>query len=175
MKLFNKVASFAIALSLVGFMKVSVSAAANDDVINALKAANVPQTYIIQAENYLKNNTITDAQASAVESQITTAKNIMSAANVTDVSKLSAADKQSVINAITSAGQAIDLNISVAKQSDGTYAISAKDKNGVEVLSFTSNEVKQTGVDNTLIAIGSVLVLLSAGSVLVIKKAKANA
>lgn len=173
MKLFTKVASLVVALSVVLCMNMTVSASANDDVINALKAAKVPATYLTKAENYLKTTTITDAQATAVKSEITKVQGVMTTANVTDLSKLSQADKNTVIAAITAAGKDIDLNVAITKQADGNFAVAVTDKNGKAVDSFTSNQVKQTGSDNTLMVLGLGLIVLSAGSLFVVKRARA--
>lgn len=177
MKLFTKIASLVVALSVVLCMNMTVSASANDDVINALKAAKVPSIFLIKAENYLNSASttpLTDAQATAVKSEIAKVQNVMTAANVTDLSKLSQADKNTVIAAITAAGKDVDLNVSIKKQADGNFLVAVTDKNGKDVVEpFTSNQVKQTGVDNTLMVLGFALIVLSAGSLFVAKKARA--
>ena len=65
MKLTKKLTTLFLTLALVIGTSVTAFAAPNDDIIAALKSAKVPATYIIQAENYLKTTTITEAQANS--------------------------------------------------------------------------------------------------------------
>jgi len=170
MKLFKKLSTLILTVALVVGTSVTVFAAPNDDVISALTNANLPATYIIQAENYLKTNTLTAAQSSAVVAKISDATAIMNAAGVKDISTLSATDKASVLADVTSAGNAIGLTINVVKQANGQFAITATDANGNIVVNFSSNEVKQTGLDNTLLYAGILMIILAAGSVFVLRK-----
>jgi len=170
MKLFKKLSTFILTATLVIGTSVTVFAAPNDDVISALKNANLPTTYIIQAENYLKTTTLTAAQSSAVVAQITDAAAILDAAGVKDVTSLSAADKTSILANVTAAGNAIGLEVNVVKQANGQFAITATDANGNTVVNFSSNEVKQTGLDNTLLYAGILMIILAAGSVFVLRK-----
>lgn len=174
MKLSKKLASMVVAASIVLGTSVTAFAAPNDDVISALKNAKVPATYLIQAENYLKNNTLTADQASAVTSKINDAASVLKTAGVTDITKLSAAQKQQVIADATSAGSAIGLTVTTAKQSNGTYAVVAKDASGNTVANFTSNDVKQTGSNDIALALGAVLLVAAAGSTaFAVKKVRA--
>lgn len=171
MKLSKKMASlFLTAAIVVGTSVATLAATPNDDVISALKDAKVPATYLIQAENYLKTTTITADQAAAVRAEINSASEVVKAAGNTDLSKLSTADKNKVLADVTAAGKAIDLTVSVTKQSNGQYAVVAKDKTGNTVINFTSNEVKQTGIDNTIIYVGALMIILAAGSVFVVRR-----
>lgn len=170
MRLTKKLTTLFLTLALVIGTSVTAFAAPNDDVITALENAKVPATYIIQAENYLKTTTITAAEATAVISEITKANDVLDAAGTIDLSALSDADKNEVIGYITAAGNAIDLTVTVAKQSNGQYAVVAKDAAGNIVVNFTSNEVKQTGMDNTIIYVGMLLVIMAAGSAFVLRR-----
>lgn len=170
MNLGRKLSIMILAVSMLLGTSITVFATPNDDVIAALKAAKVPTTYITQAENYLKTRTLTASEASAVTTQITTAKNVMNTAGVTDVTKLSDAQRQQVISAVTSAGSAVGLDIDVSKESTGQYSIVAKDENGTIVANFTTSAVKQTGINDVTLIVGAFLLVLSVSSVFVLKR-----
>lgn len=95
---------------------------------------------------------------------------MLNASGETDLSKLSAADKDLILADIVAAGQVIDLTVNVSKLSNGQYSIVAKDASGSTVLTFNSNQVKQTGVDNSIIYVGFLMIILAAGSVVVLRK-----
>ena len=130
----------------------------------------MPATYIIQAENYLKTRTLTEAQATAVIAQIKNAADVYEATGVNAITMLSAADKNEILSYITAAAKAIDLTITIAKQSNGQYLIVLKDMSGNIVASFSSSQVKQTGMDNSIIYVGMLIVVLAAGSVFVLRR-----
>lgn len=170
MKLSKKLLSGIVAASLVIGTSITAFAATNDDIISALKNAKVPQTYLIQAQNYLNSANVTSDQANTVVSKINSAAAVMSAAGTTDVTKLSDADKQAVLNDINSAASSVGLTATISKSSNGTNTIVMKDATGNVVANFGSNEVKQTGVDNTVLAIGLFLLAAAAGSAVVVRK-----
>ena len=173
MRLSKKISSLLLAAALTLGTSATVFAAPNDEVINALKNSKVPATYLIQAENYLKTTTITADQAQAVKAQIDKADAILENANVSDLSKLTDAQKDQIMAAITAAGQAVDLSISVSKQSNGTFAVTAKDSSGNVVGTLGSNQVKQTGANQMILVFGTGLLAAAAGSAFAIKKFKA--
>lgn len=178
MKLSKSLTSLVLSASLViGSSVTAFAGTPNEDVIQALKDAKVPATYLIQAENYLKTTTLTADQAAAVKTEITSASAVAKAAGVTDLTKLSVADKNKVLADVEQAGTAIGLTVDLTKQSNGQYAVVAKDASGAVVLNFTSSEVKQTGLDNTIIYVGVLMIILAAGSVFVVRRnsLKANA
>ena len=170
MKFTKKLSTLLLARSLTVGTSITAFATPNDDAIAALKNAKVPATYVIQAENYLKTTTLTADQSAAVIAQITEANAIVNASGVTDLTKLSEADKNAVLENIVQAGKAIDLTVNVTKQSNGQYLVVAKDAAGNTVLNLSSNEVKQTGMDNTIIYVGMLMIILSAGSVFVLRR-----
>ena len=170
MNLRKKITTLAVLCFLFIGNSVSVFAAPSEDVIKALKDVHLPDTYIVQAENYLKNNELTESQASNVKTQINKAEDIMEAANTKDASDLSEKDIQNVLEAVKEAGNAIDLDINVAKQSNGSISILAKDATGTVIADFSTAEVKQTGINNTILAVGGLLFLMSVGSFFVIRK-----
>ncbi len=174
MKLFKITTIIILTIVLTLSLIATVIAAPNDDVIQALKDAGVPETYIIQAENYFKTTELTQAEADAAIVQINIVNDILEDAKVEDLTELSDAEKQQVLAAVMDAGEAINLEVQVKKNSDGTYTISAVDESGDEVAVFTSDEVKRTGGDYTLLFMGAGLLLLAIGSTFVIKKKAFN-
>jgi hypothetical protein len=170
MKFTKKLTTLLLALSLTVGTSITAFATPNEDAIAALKNAKVPATYVIQAENYLKTTTLTADQSAAVIAEITEANAIVNASGVTDLTKLSETDKNAVLAKIVEAGKAIDLTVNVTKQSNGQYLVVAKDASGNTVLNFSSNEVKQTGMDSTIIYVGMLMIILSAGSVFVLRR-----
>ncbi len=170
MKFTKKLSTLLLALSLTVGTSITAFATPNEDAIAALKNAKVPATYVIQAENYLKTTTLTADQSAAVIEQITEANAIVNASGVTDLTKLSETDKNALLAKIVEAGKAIDLTVNVTKESNGQYLVVAKDASGNTVFNFSSNEVKQTGMDSTIIYVGMLMIILSAGSVFVLRR-----
>lgn len=170
MKLSRKIAGFALSFALLASSASVVFAAPNDDVIKALKDAKLPKTYIVQAENYLKNNEVAPEAAASVKENIEKAEDIMKAAGTKDASKLSEADVQKVMTAVKEAGKAMDLEINVKKNDNGSVAIVAKDSKGELVADFSTAEVKQTGVNNTLLVFGAGLFMMSVAGFVVARK-----
>jgi ABC-type transport system substrate-binding protein len=136
-------------------------AASNDDLIQALKDAKIPETYIIQAENYLKTRELTEDEANAVIANIEKAVEIMEEAGTKDITKLSAESKKEIIELVSDSGEAIGITVTIDKLSDGTYSVVGTDSTGNEVVNFTSNEVKQTGIDYTILFAGFILIIAS--------------
>ncbi|MCM1990516.1 LPXTG cell wall anchor domain-containing protein [Oceanirhabdus seepicola] len=170
MNLRKKITTVAVLLFLFIGNSVIAFAEPSEDVIKALKDAHLPESYIIQAENYLKNNELTESQATSIKTQITKADDIMKAANIKDASDLNEEDTQRVLEAIKDAGKVIDLDINVAKESNGNLSVVAKDSTGSVIANFSTAEVKQTGINNTVLVVGGLLFLMSVGSFFVIRK-----
>lgn len=145
-------------------------AAPNDDVIQALKNAKIPETYIIQAENYLKTHELTQEEANAVIAQVDRAAEIMEEEGTKDVTKLSVEAKQEILQLVAEAGKAIDVKVTVKKQADGEFTISGTDVEGREIAIFTTNEVKQTGIDHTTALAGAAMIIAAAVLFFVVKK-----
>jgi hypothetical protein len=175
MKIAKKLSTLVLSLIMVLGASSMALAAPNDDVVSALKANHVPQDYIVQAENYLKNHTLTASQSEVVIAQIEKANGIMVAAGTKDYEKLSTSDKNAIIGAIHVAGDAIGLKITIQEQANEHYRYIVKDSSGKIVADFTSSSVKQTGVNNSFIFAGMLLLVLSAGSFIVLKKRAFNA
>jgi hypothetical protein len=170
MKIAKMFSTLVLSLVMVVGAASAALAAPNDDVISALKTNHVPNDYIIQAENYLKNHTLTQSQADAVVAQIEKAGDIMAAAGTKDINKLSYSQQEAVANCVYAAGDALGMDITISKLSNGSIKVTAKDAEGKTVLDFTSSSVKQTGVNNSIIFAGVLLLVLSAGSLVVLRK-----
>jgi hypothetical protein len=170
MNLTKKLATLFLTLSLIVGTSIVAFAAPNDDVISSLRNAKVPQTYIIQAENYLKTTTLTQAQSTAVIEKISQATDIVTASGVKDLTMLSEADKNAILADIVAAGNSIGLTVNVTKESNGQFLVVAKNISGNSVLNFSSNEVKQTGLNNTLVFAGILMIILAASSVFILRR-----
>jgi hypothetical protein len=174
MKLSKKITTLFLSAALVLGTSVTALADSNEDVIKALKDAKMPETYIIQAENYLKTRELTAEEASAVKAQIVVADKVLDNSKVKDVTKLSTADTNKILAAVKEAGKAVGLTINVSKQSNGKLEVVAKDKTGKAVVAFASNQVKQTGFNDAVIYAGAFLIVLAAGSVYVLRKSSVS-
>jgi len=170
MKIAKKLSTLILSLLMVFGASSMALAAPNDDVISALKANHVPQDYIIQTDNYLKNHTLTKSQSDAVIVQIEKANSIMVAAGTKDYEKLSSSDKAAITKAIYAAANAVGLDVTVQEMASEHYHFVVKDSSGKIVADFTSSSVKQTGINTSLIFGGMILLVLAAGSFVVLKK-----
>jgi hypothetical protein len=170
MKKIKLTAALMLAAVLLLSMTATAFAAGNSDVIKALKDAKVPETYIIQAENYLKTHQLTSDEASAVITQINQAAAIMKEAGTKDITKLSTKNKQEILGLVSKAGEAVGVKVSVKKNSNGTYSVIGTDASGKEVANFTAKEVKQTGIDYTVMLLGAALILAAIGSTFFIRR-----
>lgn len=168
MKIAKKLSTLVLSLCMVFGASSMALAAPNDDVISSLKANHVPNDYIIQAENYLKNHTLTDAQADAVIEQIEKVNDILVAGGTKNVRELSQSQQDVIVDAIQVAGDAIGLDITIT--SNSTVHVIATDSKGNVVVDFASTQVKQTGLDNTIPVAGIGLVIIAAGAFVLMRK-----
>ena len=170
MKIAKKLSTLVLSLIMVLGASSMAFAAPNDDVVGALKANHVPQDFIIQTDNYLKNHTLTKSQSDAVIVQIEKANSIMEAAGTKNYEKLSSSDKAAIVKTINAAADAFGLTVSVQELANENYHYVVKDSSGKIVADFTSSSVKQTGINTSLIFGGMILLVLAAGSFVVLKK-----
>lgn len=177
MKLFKALICSLVVTLLVSVTSITAFASPNDDVIQALRNANVEEVYIIKAENYLKTTTLTATQANTIIAQINKVVDIMNKENVTNPKNLSSTSKEEVINAITAAANAVNLKVSISQDAAGNWVLSLLDQNGNVVISSTANEIvmKKTGSNNIILALGLGILVASAGSFIYIKKIKSIA
>jgi hypothetical protein len=175
MKLTKKLATLFLTLSLTVGTSIVAFAAPNDDVISSLRNAKVPETYIIQAQNYLKTTALTQDQSAAVIAEVSQAAAVVKVSGVKDLTMLNDADKNAILADIVAAGNSIGLTVNVTKESNGQFLVVAKDASGNSVVNFSSNEVKQTGINNMLVFAGILMIILAAGSVFVLRRTNSKA
>lgn len=154
----------ALALVFLG-TSTSVSAASESDIIATLNDAGVPAVYVTQAENYLRANDVTDAEADQIISRINNAAAI--ANGVTDLSQLSQEQLQAILAEATAAASVLGLTLSFE---DGVVTFFDADNSVVAQLSMDGNEVKQTGSSYTYLVAGLGLVVAAAGSAVLLKR-----
>jgi hypothetical protein len=170
MKIAKMFSTFVLSLVMVFGVASAALAAPNDDVIGALKANHVPNDYIIQTENYLKNHTLSKAQADAVIVQIDKAGDIMEAAGTKNIGALSKSEQDALMQTINASADIVGVDLKIEMRSGGSVRAIAKDRAGKTVADFTSSSVKQTGINTSLIYGGMILLVLSVGSFAVLRK-----
>ena len=174
MKFYNKLSGLVLAAAIVVGTTSTAFAATNNEVLEALKNAGVSSTQLATAENYLKSNQIDAAALDTVKTKIDAVTTLANSKGITDVTKLSAEDKATVVSNIQAAATAIGLNATVSTV-DGKGVISLTDTNGKVVASFGSNvngsAMKTTGTNNgNLIVFGSAMVALAVAGLAFRKK-----
>jgi len=157
-----------LAATLVFGTSGNVYAATTQDTIAALNSAKVDAVYVTKAENYLKSANLSATQLDQVNAQILIVSDILKAANVTDVTKLSQADKAKVVAAVTSAAKTAGLTATFAPG-----LVSLTDASGVEVFRATADEngLKVTGAEIPVTLYAGIFAILAAG-VLLARKPK---
>lgn len=164
MKKILSVLALALALFFFG-TSTSVSAASESDIITALNDAGVPAVYVTQAENYLKANNVTEAEADQIIEHI---KNAAAIANgVTDISQLTQEQRNAILAEATSAASVLGLTLTFA---DGVVTFFDASNSTVAQFSINGNEVKQTGSSYIYLVSGLVLLVASAGSAVLFKR-----
>lgn len=162
-----------LASMLVFGTSVNVYAATSQDTIAALNSAGVDAVYLTKAENFLKSSNLSASQLDQVNVQLNTVSDLLKSANVTDVSKLSEADKTKAMAAVTEAAKAADLNVTFGRKSATSNAfVSFTDASGAEVFRASSDEkgLKVTGSEYPVTLYAGILFVLASG-VLLARKA----
>ena len=72
----KKITTLVLSLVLVLAMSITAFAATNNEVLDALKKAGVSGDYLTQAEAFLADNKLTDAELTAVKNHIDTAASV---------------------------------------------------------------------------------------------------
>lgn len=160
----------ALMIAFLFSMAASASAAGNKDVIQALKDAKVPEFYIIHAENFLKTRELTSEEAEYLIELIQRCYDIMKKAGTRYVTKLPLESKLEIVSIVKEGGRSIGLDVTLIKNSDGSWnVIGVEEGSGKETFHFTTNVVRQTGVDYTVLYLGAALILIAIASVVIIK------
>ena len=163
-----------LASMLVFGASVNVYAATNQDTIAALNSAGVDAVYVTKAGNFLKSSNLSAAQLDQVNVQLNIVSNLLKAANVTDVTKLSPTDKTKAMAAVTEAAKAADLTVTFGRKSSTSDAfISLTNASGVEVFRASADEkgLKVTGSEYPVTLYAGIFLVLASG-VLLARKAK---
>jgi len=118
---------------------------------SALSSNQAAMSAISDIEGWLAGNTIDVATANTIVSNINTA--VETAGGATSLEELNQTQVTSILNSVTAAASAADLNFSY-NLSNGSFALTAPD--GTPISSGrvdSSGPVQQTGIDTTVIII----------------------
>jgi LPXTG-motif cell wall-anchored protein len=138
MKIRKKAIGFILTAALIIGSSMSILASPVDDVRAALENAGVPASQTSNAIEYLQKVNITTAQASAVIAKINAIQAVESATGVTDLTKLSAANKTTVENDALAAAAEIGLTASFSKNADGKTIMTIVDSSNNVIASIGS-------------------------------------
>lgn len=164
----KKFLSLITVLALVAVTAVSASAAGinaeEKKVLDTIKAGvtvngktvNVPDNYLVQAENYLNTIDMTAEQANQVIAAVDEAKEFIKTNNITDLNALTGAQKQSILSMAQKAADVVGLKITIT----GGSQIVITDSTGKTVATFDA-AIKVTGgqADFTNAAVIAIAVL----------------
>lgn len=153
-----------------------VYAAASDDLIVYLEQQHViaGQTVTMtdgqktQLERYLNSNPVTDAQVATVKTKVQQIISIMDSKNTINPTKLTTAEKTTVINLIKDAGLAVGVTVT-ADSTNNSIALFDNTGAKLDVITFDSGRLPFTGLDVILYNIVAVIVIIIA-MVQIIKK-----
>lgn len=130
----KKFLSLITVLALVAVTAVSASAAGinaeEKKVLDTIKAGvtvngktvNVPDNYLVQAENYLNTIDMTAEQANQVIAAVDEAKEFIKTNNITDLNALTGAQKQSILSMAQKAADVVGLKITITDSTGKTVA-----------------------------------------------------
>ena len=130
------------------------------------KTVKLTSAEIKQVKDYFADNDITDAQATAIMSNINKVVAELEAAGTVDYSKLTSAQKADLLAYANAAAAEVGLTINTDNRT-------VTDANGNVVFKASSTALVQTGVDYTpYIAVAGIAIIAIAGAV-IIKKVNA--
>ncbi|MBN1623874.1 MAG: hypothetical protein JW903_05865 [Clostridia bacterium] len=157
----------AIVIMLMSFT-ATASAATVSDILQSLRDANVPEVYVLQAESYMADKTVTSATADAIIVHINNAAVI--ADGETKLSQLTGEQKSGILTEISAACALLDMTASYVDE-----ALTIKDSTGNIVIYLSAEDaIKQTGYDYNLILYGLGILMIAGISIIVVKKKLAN-
>lgn len=146
----KKITTLVLSLVLVLAMSITAFAATNDDVLKALKNAGVSGDVYGQAEAFLADNKLTDEELTAVKGYVESAAK--TANGVTDVTKLTAEQKDAIKSDIQAAAASIK-SVKVTVSFD-TASNAVTVKAGDKTYTAKTNPVQATGVSTTATVAG---------------------
>ena len=143
------------------------------------ETVTIPSGYIKEVQRYIDTYGITADQVTAIEAKIEEGIAVMNNAGVSDVSKLSQADKDKLMGLAQEAAAIVDATVTFGK---GTVTVIGKDgktfgtfvtvsKNG----DGSQTAFARTGEDTTLYLVSGIAIIAIASLAVVYTKKKANA
>lgn len=152
-------------MTVLAFAAPVSAASAESDITAALKSAGVAQTYISQAESYMGQAGVdlTEAQITGIVQDINDA--VAVAAGQKDYSKLTVDQKVKIAAEVAHAASLLGLTSRLDK--DGLSII---DASGKVLITVSSETVKKTGADYSLVFAGVAVIAVAAISPILVKK-----
>ena len=130
------------------------------------KTVSLTSAEIKQVKDYFAANDITDEQATFIKGKVDEAIAVMEAAGVSEVSKLSATDKQTVLNKAQEAAAKVGLSVN---SSTGVVTNNA----GEVVFKPTDTKLVQTGASYVPYIVAAGLAIIAVAGIVIYKKARA--
>ena len=130
------------------------------------KSVSLTSAEIKQVKDYFDANDITDEQATYIKGKVDEAIAIMEAAGVSEVSKLSATDKQTIMSKAQEAAAKIGLSVNT---STGVVT----NTSGEVVFKLREGKLVQTGANYVPYIVVAGLAIIAVAGVVVYKKARA--
>lgn len=172
----KKVLSFVVLFLAVAMIATAVSAVSSSELADKLyelaKDYGMTAGDRVQIERYVKDNNVSDADATEVFAKAEEAIKVMKDANVTNFAELTEAQKAEVKAAATEAVAVLDLKLDFA----GNGEVKVVDKNNkpvaeVKLDTKTGKVVLQdTGSNNVVLIVSSVAVVALAAGIVARKK-----
>jgi|GEM_PF-2652672 len=165
----NKLFKSLFLVCAISIVFTGVNAAAKDDLTAYLTGGHVitGSTFYLstaqktQLERYLNDNTVTDSQVATFKSKIEEIKSVMNTARVSDVTKLTIADKNKVIVLVKDAGTAVGVIVTVNSTNNSVELFNSTGAK-LDVFTFNSGKLPFTGSDSMLYDIVAVITCMIA-------------
>ena len=118
-----KIVLSGLLISTAALVSTNVNAATSTDIINYAKEGhelcgktyNLSATNVAKVERFFETNKITEAQGDTILAKLKEAEEVIKAANVTGIEKLSADQKQQVLALLNEAGSVVGVTVSYDK------------------------------------------------------------
>ncbi|MHB1484479.1 MAG: hypothetical protein ACYCYI_07410 [Saccharofermentanales bacterium] len=145
--------------TIIAVMSISTisSAATKSDIVTLLRNSHVLEVYVAQAESYLNSITVTSAQADAVIEHINNANAIVGTKTL--LSELTSVQKAGILAEISAAAVHLNLTVTI---SSGSLIVKDASMNVVYSVNLSSSDlIKQTGFDYSIILFGMAFLMLA--------------
>ena len=166
----KKTAVLLVSFLLVFVLGGAVAAYTADDVFTALEDANVPEAYILQARAYFDENPMTEDQANVIMQHIEAA--LVIADGKTRASELTSTQRGEIFQELVKAGQVLNLTVTyegATNYEKGTVYVRDQ-QNNVVFMVTAADVIKHTGFDYSIVLAGAGVLVLAAGSALLIRR-----